>query len=213
MSVVGDQKMSSGVSTGQVGQWEGGPNFVLYGAPHTFTFNRGTPEKLLAAQGVISNEKYNAWKIDQAPETDVTNHHLFPLSLRVSNLTATFLPTYGTTLFTVNLLDAPGSSIGTILFQDPWLIDFNDSPYGMRNQGIGASFKSRTTPFAPELTTSFGSDVYKGVFLNQIVVTGSAYYSVRAPLNQNIQSYPIVFISKNLNKYAGVPKGDQPRRQ
>jgi hypothetical protein len=144
LSVVIDQKLSSNVSTGQVGRWEGGPNFSPKNVPANLPFNQGIPERLLAAQGIISNEKYKSWFIDQAQETDVTNHHVFPLSQRVSNLTAQFSPTYESISITTNLLDAAGSWTATVLFQDPWLIDAYESPYGMRNQGISAPWGSST---------------------------------------------------------------------
>ncbi|MFN3874246.1 MAG: peptidase S8, partial [Ignavibacterium sp.] len=56
---------------------------------------------------------------------------------------------------------------GNIYFSDPWLSDVNEPPYGLRNQGVLAPHKQRTSPFYPDYTTSYNGDVYKGVFLNQ----------------------------------------------
>ena len=51
---------------------------------------------------------------------------------------------------------------------------------------MSAPLKSRTSPFYPNLTSSFNGDIYKGIFLNQPIVSGKAYYQVSFPLNQSI---------------------------
>ena len=56
----------------------------------------------------------------------------------------------------------------------------------MDNDGDDALvFKTRTTPFYPDYTTSYSGDVYKGIFTNQLFSSGT-YYSVGSPAEQTI---------------------------
>ncbi len=51
---------------------------------------------------------------------------------------------------------------------------------------MNAPFKSRPSPFYPDFTTSYNGDIYKGVFLNQPIVAGKPYYSVKVDQFQDI---------------------------
>jgi hypothetical protein len=61
-----------------------------------------------------------------------------------------------------NNLESTGINGGSIEFMDPWLVDFNEPPYGYRSRGMDAPFFPKTSPFNPNYSSS-----YKGVFLNQ----------------------------------------------
>ncbi|NIW49928.1 MAG: hypothetical protein GWN14_01780, partial [candidate division Zixibacteria bacterium] len=71
-----DQKLSDGTSVDSIGRWEGGPDFVPYAVPHTFSFEIGSTETLRGAQKIISNEKYHNWSLDDM----ITNHREFQIT-------------------------------------------------------------------------------------------------------------------------------------
>jgi hypothetical protein len=81
------------------------------------------------------------------------------------------------------------------------LIDSSDAAHNNKplNRGMNALFKSRTAPFSPDISTPYGSDVYKGIFLNENLTFNpqKPTYSVRAPQTQpftiNGQSYNCTF--------------------
>ena len=195
-----DQQFSNHTSTSsagvRIGLWEGGPDFVSYSVPHTFSFPYTTPattQCLRSDQAVTSSEKYEKWVNGGVDVQDILNHHAFTVDASLSsNLLAQFAQTASGTTFKVDLLENPGTYAATIYFKDPWLIDYPDPTYNnkLRNQGVNAPFKSRTTPFSPDLSTSYGGDVYKNVISNENsgFITGKAIYAVRAPLLQTLSS-------------------------
>jgi hypothetical protein len=194
VSVTVDQKRSDGItSIGSVGHWEGGPNFIFYSVPHTFTFYAGTNEVLKGSQNVVQGptEKYRDWETYD----DVTNHHVFPISITMNTLKSEFKYTYGNIVIKTNLIS--GGSGGTIKFKDPWFIDYADPLYGnnLRNRGMKDNgpdkldFYDRGSPFYPDLTSPYNGYTYKGVFLNQNPNPGNPnvpYYTVGASSQQNI---------------------------
>ena len=205
------QNLSTGASTGNIGRWEGGPDFAPYSAPHAFTFTLQTTEALRGAQDIESSQKYNNWTRNTVAEPTVLNHHTFSISPNDNNFTSNFQPTTQGSSITTSLLEVPGSYTGTVAFQDPWLIDYPDPLYGnqKRNQGMSAPFKSRTTPFSPDYGTSFNGDIYKGVFLGLDPTHGATtYYSVGAPVTQsftvNGTSYPRAFVKWTANSSATI---------
>lgn len=72
---------------------------------------------------------------------------------------------------------------GSVFFKDPWLINYPDPLFGnnLRNQGMNAQFKPRSSPFFPDYNTSYGGEIYRGVFLNEnpTYIPQQPYYSVR----------------------------------
>ncbi|MBI3195217.1 MAG: T9SS type A sorting domain-containing protein [Ignavibacteriae bacterium] len=90
---------------------------------------------------------------------------------------------------------------GDIEFKDPWLLDstlLNDLNFEQCNRDMNAIFKQRSSPFYPDLYTSYGSDVYRGVFLDQggfPPALTPPYYSVRAESIQVIGGFECVFDS------------------
>lgn len=191
-----DQKRSDDItSIGTVGRWEGGPAFEPYYVPHNFTFYFGTQEALQGMQTLVEDpyEKYNRWE----GFDDVTNHHVFDITVYLTELTSQFDSTFETITIRNEFLSAPGTDPedDVVEFKDPWLIDYKDPDYHTikRNRGMKSSgpdsliFKERLSPFDPDYTTSYNGDVYQGVFLNQ-PYTGSnpVHYIVRAPQSQII---------------------------
>jgi hypothetical protein len=193
-SVTIDQKLSAGSSIDSIGRWEGGPNFVPYAAPSNLTFGVPSTEVLRGAQKILSGEKYNKWIRGTQNEVDVKNHHVFPIQPGFpGNVTSQFEATTQGAVIKAESIESPGVG-GTLEFKDPWLIDYPDPNYGnnLRNQGMSAPFKNRTSPFYPDLSTSYGGDVYNGAFLDQLIQDG-VYYSVRAPIVQAINGSTVIF--------------------
>lgn len=130
--------------------------------------------------------KYNRWERDNSVITDRLNYANILISTGEERLKAHFIPSYLSTV--QNAFEGfTSSSGGAIEFKDPWLIDYYESSYGYRNQGTSAPFKSRTSPFSPDYTTSYSGDIYKGVFLNQSGPSNNwapPYYAVRAQSTQ-----------------------------
>jgi hypothetical protein len=181
-----DQKFSNGSSFGQVGLWNDEIiNFTNYPVPHNFNFPISSTQTLKGDQTIQSNEKYNNWNNEL---NDITNYHTFTITLQTSNLISWFKPT-NSSIAIKNNLEATGLENGSIEFKDPWLIDYPDPLFNnnKRNQGMNAPFKSRTSPFYPDYTTSYSGDVYKGVFLDQGFPNWNPpYYSVNSPDMQPI---------------------------
>ncbi len=183
-NVVVDQKLSNGTRVGYLKNWNGSSWGSQYTPPDTFSFPVNSTQTILGEQAIYSNQKYNNW--NGLP--DVTNQHSFTIDQQTNNLTSHFLPTYSN----ITIQDSADGSVvsGNIYFQDPWFIDYSDPNFGnqKRNEGTSAPFVSRTSPFSPNYSTSYGGDTYKGVFLNQNpnFLSDQPIYSVRAPLTQTI---------------------------
>ena len=191
-SVTIDQKRESGASlTGTtVAKWEGS-SFVNYQVPATFNFSTGSSVVLRGLQDVVQSpsEKFNKWSID----ANVINHRAITIEPGMNQIISQF-KSIQPDVTIENLLESSSVGNGTISFADPWLIDFNETPYGTRNQGINALPKARTSPFHPDYTTYYSSDIYKGVFLNQNYnITGQPYYSIQAQSTQTINGYTSYF--------------------
>ncbi len=129
--------------------------------------------------------KYNVWSKNSG-ENYVINHAQIPVGSNTSSVLAHFKNTYNATV--TNKLEG-GFSLnqGSFFFKDPWFIDDNSDPKGLRNRGtnpltpVSIDFKN-----TPNITTD--SD-HKGVFLNQGGVPPNLtppYYSVKANQTQSI---------------------------
>jgi hypothetical protein len=183
-----DQKLNNGTSVGSIGIWESGSDFMSYTVPKAFYFPLSSSQTLRGEQNILSGQKYNKWMMNTSVDPDVTNHQSFNITQNfVTNLISQLqLTTEGSTI-KVDLLDAPGNYSGAVQFKDPWLIDSTDAAHNSKplNRGMNALYKNRTAPFSPDTATPFGSDVYKGVFLNQYyTIPNNPYYSVSAPQTQ-----------------------------
>jgi len=178
IQVTVEQKLSNGTSIGSIGHWENG-NFISYPVPKEFLFELQSTQVLRSYQGIVSGEKFNNWSIDN----NVKNHREFSIGSDFpQRLVANFKPVASNITISVNI---PGSH--TIQFKDPWYIDYADTAYGnnLRNRGFEAIYRTRTTPFHPDYSTTYeNGQSYKGVFLNQneFFNDSDPIYSLRAPL-------------------------------
>ena len=167
-----------------------------------------------------NNDKFNYWK--NSNETYVLNYKDFLYTdIYPANLIANYKTSYGGVTIQSYIDNFSGYFIE---FKDPWLVDYNESPYGIRNQGMSAPFKELTSPF----NLSLNSD-YNGVFLDQDYNTpGQPYYYIGIPSNitisgkshklylqswdtsgakvkfANADSTPVVFLSNNASVTANV---------
>ncbi|MFH1250687.1 MAG: hypothetical protein V1715_06255, partial [bacterium] len=182
-----DQKLSSGISTGSVGFWEGGPDFEGYTVPESFDLPVSSNQVFRAEQNIMSGEKYNHWIKGSNNLGDVTNHHVFQIDNNFpGDLTAQFNLTFEGISIQVDFEGTSENYDCPIQFKDPWFTDYSDPSYGnnYRNRANNALFKTRTVPFVIDYSTSYESgQSYKGVFLNQnptFDVT-KPIYSLKAP--------------------------------
>jgi hypothetical protein len=188
-SVTLDQRLSNNTQAGKLRKWEG-PEIGFTPPPYInpgtqFDFPLLSTQTIQGDQAIYSGEKYNNWNDDK---TDVRNHKEFLITALTNQLTSKFEPTKPSIIIQNNL-ESSSTSGGNLHFKDPWLIDYPDPLYGntLRNRGMDAPFKQRPSPFYPDYTTSYNSDVYKGVFLNQDYrVPGQPYYSVKANAVQDV---------------------------
>lgn len=207
VNVTVDQKLEGGSTTvDTVSRWET-DHFQNYQAPKPLQFVVGATEVLRGSQKVISNQKYNRWNLDP----DVTNQHRFPITQTTGNLTSNFNQTKDSIVIRNEIIGAPPLNGGTLVFRDPWLVDttdaqFFESPYGYRNLGMNAPFKSESSPFLPQLNSK-----YKGVFLNQggNPIT-PPYYSVRVLLTQIINGFTAQFDRWEVTGATLVQVGSNP---
>lgn len=140
---------------------------------------------LLSSQSfkIGTTQKYLHWN----GQSDVINLHSFTIPSGTVTYEADFGQAYSN--ITINITSDGSSASRTIDFKDPWLIDYNDPTYGMRNEGMSAPFITQPTHFTPTTGTS-----YMGLFLNQ----GSPnyippYYTVQAPSMQVLNGYASFF--------------------
>ena len=200
-----DQKRSSGVrlSGTMIGHWNGTSftDLPITSTPDTINVDFGSREVLKGCQETVTNptEKYHVWKINQTEQLDtVQNHRGFSVTSTLANLTSTFGPTNNNIVIKNDLIDAQGTGSGRVQFRDPWYIDFADASYNrsLRNRGMtDAIFYSRLSPFVPDDTTQYDSGrAYKGVFLNQPIISGQPYYSVGAPDSNVIGGFATSFV-------------------
>jgi hypothetical protein len=173
---------SSGTSFGTWSRWESNTwiqysdtSFIRPATVDTF--------KLKAYQDFKpgTNQKFREW--DNMSAKYSQNYGNVPLTSSTGLIKAQFIFANNATI-QAQLVEG-GNPGGNIDFKDPWLIDTTDS-YGSRNRGVSALFKS--VPYS--LYNIGTASNYKGVFLNQNPQNTPAYYSVRAPLEQeNINDF------------------------
>ncbi|MEW6511216.1 MAG: hypothetical protein AB1428_09685 [Bacteroidota bacterium] len=155
-------------------------------------FRQGQDQVLLGEQGLFLDQKFHDW----SGLPDVTNHHRFAMGGGTPNLVSHLRQVAEDIQVSTQLLDVPGVSGGTIELKDPWLRDTLDSqffedPYGYRNLGMNAPFKSEASGFTYGTSTK-----YKGVFLGQGEPNWTPpYYSVGAPVTQSISGIESYFLN------------------
>ncbi len=129
---------------------------------------RGHTEVIKSDPNFVSsiNQKFLFWNNNSS---NCVNYGKFPIVAGYGDIKAQYWSVYGNVVIQNYFLSANGANPegDSIGFKDPWLIDYYESPYGLRNQGMDAPFKNRPSPFNPDYTTSYDGDVYQGVFLNK----------------------------------------------
>lgn len=141
----------------------------------------------------MTYEKFNIWE-DNLSNKRYCNWDTLSLKSTTTQVLSKFIPKIAE-ITVKNGFENTYITGGTLMFKDPWLADITEPPYGLRNRGMDAPFKQRTSPFYPDYTTSYNGDVYKGVFLNQGWPSWQPpYYSVKAnavqDTNLNNTGYP-----------------------
>lgn len=194
-NVIVSQLDKNDVQCEKIAAWESNNSWLDRDAPFPLYINPNPPNNkvtLKSFQGkTTSNEKYWKW-LDQP---DVQNFRTFTVEQGKNKFNAKLIETYDGVVIQNKSIEARTLSIGNIQFKDPWLIDYVDPIYGLRNRGMKddgpdkLEFKSRPSPFYPDYTTNYSGDIYKGVFLNQTPDPNNPnkpYYSVQAISPQDI---------------------------
>ena len=173
-----DQKNLQNLSFGQVANWR--TNLWDYkNVPYEVIWRINSNQMVKADINLNSFQKFKDWN-----SNTFLNHNQFTILEDLSIITAHHKPS---DLIGISTILISGGSGGSIQFKDPWLRDYDEAPYGLRNRGMEAPYKSRTSPFSPDYTTPYNGDVYQGVFLNQgYPGWNPPYYSVGAPAMQTI---------------------------
>lgn len=183
ISVNVDQRLSDSSSVGSIGTWDGSSFVMKNNLPAALSFKKGSSVVLRSDKEVYNNQKFHHWTgtsvmdIQQIINVDNSTG---------KSLTSQFEPVYeGVTV--KNSLEGTEAAEGQIGFKDPWLMDYRDSSFAgeLRNQGMNAPVKYKTSPFMPSFTFPNNGDLHKGVFLN-LTPSSSIYYSVKAPEAQDI---------------------------
>jgi hypothetical protein len=181
-TVIADQvfETTNRVEGSAVGRWEQSA-FVPYSVPHQFEFDLNSTQTMRADTNLWTNpqtsllEKYRTWNgLD-----NVINHKDFLIRPPLQNVTSQFKKANDATV-QAYLVDL-GTYGGTIEFADPWLRDNSDEK-GKLNRGSNAILHSLAFG---QYNIGLNSE-YKGVFLNQPMTSGNAYYSVNADYEQTI---------------------------
>jgi hypothetical protein len=178
------QLNANGSPFGQVGVWNGS-SFDLINVPFSLSRSTNSSLTLKSDQTIKSGPTQKYWQWNYNGQPYVINPHTYTVQSGTNNSDADFKQVYSNV--TINITSDGTPVNGTIDFKDPWLINYNDPTYGMRNQGMDAPFVVQSTPFSPTITTN-----YKGVLLNQSVNSG-VYYSIQAPMVQIVNGYASFF--------------------
>lgn len=176
-----------------IGQWRG------Y-TPYPF-LTRYNNEVIEATPRYVSSleQKSKYWNGDIA---NILNHNAFYVSGSFDLISPQYWSAEGNVAVKANLIDAPGIT-GSIQFRDPWYVDSLDAEHGSKpmNRGMQkAVFRTResTAPdgFKPNFDTPFPplNHPYRGVFLDQPIVSGRPYYSVGAPNPDTIAGFEAFFV-------------------
>jgi Pro-kumamolisin, activation domain/Dockerin type I domain len=187
-----DEILSTNMRVGTIGKWNGSSFSPRLNPGDSISISPNSTIVLQGDQNVYSGEKYNNWIRNTSSETDVSNHHTFIVQTNDNNFTSHFQPRYNATIQS-QLLEN-GSIGGSLKFQDPWLIDFQEPGYGtnFRNQGMTAPFD--TVNYS---SNNLGINTsHSGIFINQLLPNGS-YYSIQAPLTQTINGHNCAFQNWN----------------
>ena len=178
-SLLPDQKLSSGSSFGTIDYWYKG-HFKDNNGLGLIYSPRDDPKVLQADVTVVSNpqEKYYFWTGNQT-HTYYNNYVVFePVELLNLPMAGQFNKTYDASV----RVKVDNGYAGEINFKDPWLRDFDQSPYGIRNRGLDV------TPMPIENIENNVAIIsnHQGIFLNQEIAPNKPFYSVQVEPSQTI---------------------------
>ena len=173
-SVVPDQKLSSGTSFGSIKYWYKG-SFKDNDGLDRIYIPRYDPKVLLAETNVVLNpqEKYQSWS-DNRDNKYYNNFVRFSVA---SILTNTMTSQFRYTVTATVRAKVDNLYLDILKFQDPWLRDYNESPFGIRNRGLAAPLKSLANI---DNNLSITSE-HQGVLLNQEISSNKPYYTISIP--------------------------------
>ncbi len=166
-------------------RWNGS-SFASISPGDTIHATTSNPAVLKGDQSPDNGQKYNNWTVNSGPTYDVVNPHKF--LLLGTNYTSHLEPIYNATL--ESYLTDVSSTGFPVSFKDPWLIDYNDPTYGMRNRGMsGAPYES-----VPIASNDLGtSSSHQGVFSGLDPQKVPYYYSVAAPATESYNGHTWAF--------------------
>lgn len=174
-----DQLLSDNTTrVGTIGRWNGS-SFPRFSPPGVFNFVLNSTEVFHGDPDIYSGEKYTKWN----EIADVNNHKEFHITSQFDGLLVSNFQSTRNAIVKNAMFENQSISGGSILFRDPWLIDYADPNYGgnMRNRGFDAPFIAKSSPFNPNTSGSSPGYEYKGVLLNQpAIISNDPYYSLRA---------------------------------
>jgi len=175
--IIVDQQNASGSSVGIINNWDNNAWSDPVDVPIPVDWYLHSTHTIRAAQNIIDNQKFHNWNKDKF----INHEHFYiksddPITANLKGVNESVIKT--------SLIS--GGSGGVIKFKDPWLWDYNEVPYGMRNRGLDASLIEYGSPL--NVTTA---SAFQGVFLEQgWPGWNPPYYSVRAEEQQTIPAYP-----------------------
>ena len=178
-SVLPDQKESNGSSFGSINYWYKG-NFKDNNGLNEMYIPRYDRKVLQADINVVSSppEKYNYWTGNEQ-NIYYNNFVSFnPYELLSTPMLSQFNYTRNATV----RAKVDNYYLDVIQFKDPWLRDYNDEPFGIRNQGLSAQPK----PLANIENNLAINTTHQGVLLNQEIAQDKPYYSINIQPSINL---------------------------
>ena len=182
--VVFEQKKQDGTTNvGTVAIWNGSSFNERYSPPHQYDLTPG--QYYFDADTNV----YNAQKFHQYTDLGYINY--LEEYVYYDSYHPTIQANFKSVSSGVHIQNQAEGLItigGDINFTDPWLNDYNENPYGLRNRGTGAIPHPVNSPFNPNTNPSGNGHNYKGVFLNQSgpPLWNPPYYTVQGLTSQNI---------------------------
>lgn len=159
-SAIQPDQQKNGTSFGSIEYWYKGDYRDNNGLAE-FYVPRNEQTVLLANTNVVSQQKFSTWT---NYENNVTYKNFIHFDENVDDFLSNtyisnFKPTYSATV----RVKVDDLYLNILKFQDPWNRDFNESPYGLRNQGLEAEPEPLTNITNNLSTTSN----HQGVLKNQ----------------------------------------------